>query len=246
MSSIFNKIKRKISETSWKYYRTHSNVRILHGGIAEIDKSATIKNSIVFIDATSKLIIKGHARIEGVGLFLTNGAVVEISEYSFIEYNRNSIRPEYIIDGGKLVIADHTKLACARLWVRFGGNITIGKYTNINPGTEIRADESVTIGNFCRISYNIRIWDTNTHCVYSPEIRMEMTQKYFPAFGKEFERPKTKPVVIGNGCWLGERVSILKGTTLGENVTIAYGATISNKEIPAGKTVVQKLDLKLF
>ena len=50
----------------------------------------------------------------------------------------------------------------------------------------------------------------------------------------------TKPVIIGDGCWLGERVSILKGTTLGENVTVAFNTTVSNRHVPAGKKVISK------
>lgn len=75
------------------------------------------------------------------------------------------------MDNGSLVIGNHTKLACQRFWIRFGGKCKIGNYTNINSGTEIRVDELVCIGDFCQISYNIRIWDTNTHCIYPSEKR---------------------------------------------------------------------------
>lgn len=73
-----------------------------------------------------------------------------------------------------------------------------------------------------------------------------MTVDYFPSFGKEFERPVTKPVIIRDGCWLGEKTSILKGTSLGENVTVAYNTLIVNKNIPSGKTVVSKSELTLI
>lgn len=188
-------------------------------------------------------LIKGNVRLEGVGLFLTNGASVEIGEYSFLEMNRNSVSPEYIVNGGTLVVGSHTKLACQRLWIRFGGKCKIGDYTNVNDGTEIRTDENVYIGSFCRISYNNRIWDTNTHNIYSQDIRRKMTIDYFPSFGREFEKPITKPVKIGDGCWLGERVAILKGCTLEDNVIVGFNTTISNRHIMENNIVVQETHL---
>lgn len=242
--NFFSRLKSKLTETHWKYRFTGSNVRIR--GNAEISKDAKIVNCQIYVDDTSSIKLGKHVRLDGIGLYLTNKANVEILDYSFFEGVGNGSKPEYIINDGNLFVADHTKLACSRLWVRFGGILKIGKYTNINRGTEIRADNLVKIGSFCQISYNIRIWDTNTHNIYPPEVRKKMTVDYFPSFGKEFERPVTKPVIIRDGCWLGEKTSILKGTSLGENVTVAYNTLIVNKNIPSGKTVVSKSELTLI
>lgn len=246
MRSLIIRLVRKILETKWKYRLNKSDVRVKGGGSVTFDENVIIKDSFIYVDSNSKLILKQNVRLVGISLFLTNGAVVEIGECSFIEANRNPVRPEYIIDSGRLLVGNHTKLACQRLWVRFGGDCRIGEYSNVNDGTEIRCDEKVNIGSFNQISYNIRIWDTNTHNVYSPEVRKKMTIDYFPSFGREFECPMTKPVIIGDGCWLGERVSILKGTTLGENVTVAFNTTVSNKHVPAGKKVISKNELTII
>lgn len=235
---------RKWKETLWKYKRFGSDVRIQ--GKAAIDPTVLIKNSNIYVDSSSSIILHKNVKLEGISFFVLNGAQVEIGECCFIMKDRNSLQPEYIVNNGRLIVADHTKLACMRLWIRFGGKLEIGQYTNINSGTEIRADEHICIGNYCRISYNIRIWDTNTHCIYSPEKRRALTYKYFPRFGYECERPRTKPVTISDGCWLGERVSILKGTFLKENVTVAYHTTIINRTIPRGKTVTTKIDLSII
>lgn len=243
MVSLINRIISKYSETYWKYKRHKSNIRIKHGGIADIDKTVQIKNSNIYVDSSSKLILRKNVKLEGVDIFLTNGAYVEINDYSFLILDKNSIRPEFIVDNGSLVIGNHTKLACQRFWIRFGGKCKIGNYTNINSGTEIRVDELVCIGDFCQISYNIRIWDTNTHCIYPSEKRKKMTIDLFPSFGKEYEKPDTRPVKIGNGCWLGERVSILKGSELGDGVIIGFNTIISNKKIVSNSSVVQHIDL---
>jgi maltose O-acetyltransferase len=40
-----------------------------------------------------------------------------------------------------------------------------------------------------------------------------------------------RPVCIGNGCWIGARVTILPGVTLGDGVVAAAGSVIS-KDVP--------------
>ena len=44
----------------------------------------------------------------------------------------------------------------------------------------LRADEQITIGDYNQISYNVMIWDTNTHNIYTPSKRRELTEKYYP------------------------------------------------------------------
>lgn len=242
--NILRRIIRKIRETHWKYMASGSDVRIQ--GTFQASPSASIKASKVYVDARSTLILHGHVRLEGIGLWVTNGATVEVGEYSFFERGRNAVTPEYIVNSGSLWVADHTKLACQRLWVRYGGNLKIGQYTNVNDGSEIRCDENIAIGSYCQLSYNLRIWDTNTHCIYPPEKRRQLTQDHFPCFGYEYEHPKTAPVAIGDGAWIGEKASILKGTTLGNNVIVGYNTTIVGKQIPKGKTVVKKIEIMLL
>lgn len=244
MAALLTRVIRKIKETHWKYKRYGSDVRIQ--GKMLVLPNAIIRNSMIYVDKTSSLVLHEGVRLEGIGLWVTNGGYAEIGAHSFFERGNNATRPEYIINSGTLKVADHTKLACQRLWIRYGSCITIGQYTNVNSGSEIRSDEKVTIGNYCQLSYNLRIWDTNTHCAYSPEKRRELTRDHFPSFGYEYERPRTAPVMIGDGAWIGERASILKGTTLGKNVIVGYNTTVTGKQIPAGKTVVQEIALRII
>lgn len=244
MTNLLTRIVGKIKETHWKYKYYCSNVRIQ--GKMLVSSNVVIKRSFIYVDKPSSLILHEGVRLEGIGLWVTNGGCVEIRAQSFFERGNNAVRPEYIIDSGTLKVADHTKLACQRLWIRYGGYIEIGQYTNVNAGSEIRADEKVLIGNYCQLSYNLRIWDTNTHCIYPSEKRRELTQEHFPSFGYEYERPRTAPVVISDGAWIGERASIMKGTTLGKNVIVGYNTTVTGKQIPAGKTVVQEMRLRII
>jgi acetyltransferase-like isoleucine patch superfamily enzyme len=73
--------------------------------------------------------------------------------------------------------------------------------------------------------------------MYDSSKRRKITNEHFPYIGVEIEKPKTLPVKIGNDCWIGKNVSILKGTDVGNEVVIGTGAVVSNQKIPM-KTIV--------
>ena len=97
-----------------------------------------------------------------------------------------------------------------------------------------------------QISYNVNIWDTNTHNVYPSGKRREIAEKYWPYFGKEIERPKTRPIHIGDDCWIGENTSILKGTNLSNNVIVGFGTVLTGVKVEEGKTVMNKVELRIL
>ncbi len=49
----------------------------------------------------------------------------------------------------------------------------------------------------------------------------------------------SSPVVIGDDCWVGANVTILRGTTLGKNCVIGAGSVVKG-QVPAGSKVIQK------
>lgn len=237
------RLTRKILETKWRYLLFGSKVRVMRGGVFVASPTAILHNCRVYVGPKSKLIINENVKLDGVGLFIYEG-ILKIGDNSIFEKDRNQCMPEYIVDNNSTAtIDDHVRLHCSRVWVRFGGHLHIASYTNINYNSEIRCDDHVEVGNFCQISYNTRIWDTNTHCKYPIDRRRHLAVQYFPGFGHETERPATSPVFIGNDCWLGENVAILKGCKISDGVTIGYGTLLCNKDIPAGATVVNKNEL---
>jgi len=79
-------------------------------------------------------------------------------------------------------------------------NIHIGDYSVIGIGAKIWPFNKVEIGKFNMCAGNLELTngghDTNT-----------------------FE-PYSNPLIIGNGCWIGHGVKIIKGATIGNNVVI--------------------------
>ena len=101
-----------------------------------------------------------------------------------------------------------------------------------------------TIGDYNQISYNVMIWDTNTHNIYTPSKRRELTEKYYPFFGYEYEKPSTKPVKIGSDCWIAQNAAILKGTELEDEVIVGFCTILLGTSIPFGTTVVNKVEYR--
>ena len=225
-------------ENKWKY-RLHNNCVRVHGtGNLRVGSAFCLSNSSIFIDNGSTLTVDNDVIIENCQMYINGN--VKIGAHTQIKNG------QYIIEDGKITIGHHSKLTARRFWIRFGGEVSVGNYTNINDGSEVRCDESVSIGDYNQISYNVNICDTNTHNVYPSEKRREIAEKYWPYFGKELERPKTKPIHIGDDCWIGENSSILKGTNLSNNVIVGFGTILTGVTIEYGKTVMNKVELRIL
>lgn len=243
--NIFNRIFNLLSETRWKFRLSGSNVRIKGNGSLRLGKDVSIINCKIYIDNNSSIIIGDHVRLSGIQIFVTKGGLLRIGNHSILEKERNSVSPEYIIENSNVNIGEHTLIKVWRVWCRFGGELKIGNYTNINFGSEIRCDKIIHVGDFCQISYNVKIWDTNTHSILPFEERRNRTINDFPSFGREFSTPTTAPVTIGDDCWIGESASILKGTVIGNRTIIGYHTLVSNVTIPSDSRVVSQINLRI-
>lgn len=231
------------SEVKYKWIFSKSYVRVCTGAKAKIGKDVTIRNSRIIVTPGSSIEIGDNVCIENTVISISDGVCI-IGHDSIIGNASEDIMLN--IESGKIQIGHHSKISASRFWVRFGGNVHVGDYTNINSGSEIRCDEAVTIGDYNQISYNVNIWDTNTHTLHSKDERRRITEERYPYYGYESRKPKTKPVTIGNDCWIGERASILKGTIINNEVVVGYNCLLSNVEIPDKTTVVTKsvLDIR--
>ena len=232
-----------ITEIKYKYLLNKSYLRICTGAKVKIEKNVKICNSRIIVTSGSHMEIGDNVCIENSIISVVNG-ICTICNNSIIGCTSNRLM--FNIEQGEIHIGHHSKISAFRFWVRFGGVISIGDYTNINSGSEIRCDEYVSIGSFNQISYNVNIWDTNTHNILSREERRRVTISHYPYYGYEERKPKTKKIKIGNDCWIGEKASILKGTLIGDDVIVGYNCLLSNQMIPNATTVVSKclLDIR--
>ena len=231
-----------ITELKWEQLLNRTYFRVCRGAIARIGRNVKFHNCHIIINSGSQLEIGNNSTIENTFISIVNGKCV-LREHCIIGNKKNHTMLN--IESGTIYIGHHTKINAKRFWVRFGGEVHIGNYTNINSGSEIRCDNSISIGSYNQISYNVNIWDTNTHNIMPIEERRELAKKYFPYYGKELACPKTSPIIIGNDCWLGQNVSILKGTTIENGVVVGYNCMLSGNIIQANSTVVSVIQLKI-
>jgi acetyltransferase-like isoleucine patch superfamily enzyme len=140
------------------------------------------------------------------------------------------------VDNGTLIFGGFNRFM-GEILVRFGGEMKIGKYTGIGYNSEIRCEESITIGNYGLFSYGINIFDTDTHSTDWKKRRERLIAGY-PVGTHEIEKPNTKPVVIGDDVWLGKGVTITKGTRIGNRCIVGIGTVIGGGEYDDDTTIV--------
>lgn len=102
-------------------------------------------------------------------------------------------------------------------------SITIGKGCQIcNRFSAVSEGEGIEIGDNVLVGSSVTILDSDFHEI-DPEKRIGGT-------------PKTGKVVIEDNVWIGDRVTILKGTVIGKNSVVAAGAVVSG-EFPANVVI---------
>ncbi len=103
-----------------------------------------------------------------------------------------------------------------------GGRIEIGDHCFFNTGCCVTSTESVRIGNGCKFGNNLVIVD------HDHNFRKEGDKEFI-----------SSPVVIGDDCWVGANVTILRGTTIGKNCVIGAGSVVKG-QVSDGSMVIQK------
>ncbi len=108
--------------------------------------------------------------------------------------------------------------AGARIYTK--GDLIIGDNFYLSLNSQIIAHDRITFGNDCTIGWDSLIMDTDFHKVKDTE-----TGKY---------HPMTKPIQIGNHCWICNNVQILKGTEIPDDVIVASCSLLNKRyDIPS-------------
>ena len=105
-----------------------------------------------------------------------------------------------------------------------GGRIIIGKDTIIHGQTHIAVIEgkAVNIGERCLFSANITLRTGDSHSILDRK-------------GNRIN--PSRDIMIGNHVWIGNTVTILKGTRVNNDSVIATGAILTGKEFPSNSIV---------
>ncbi len=137
-----------------------------------------------------------------------------------------------LIDGSKkedIILEDHVWM-WGILSSQSGGKIIMREYSKIGGGSIINAVERVEIGAYTAIAENVVISDNNNHPV-SPDYRKFMRTDH-TMDSRLWKHSAHAPVKIGENCWIGRNVSIMKGVTIGDNSVVAANSVVT-KDVPA-------------
>lgn len=93
--------------------------------------------------------------------------------------------------------------------------IQIGENCFFNNDCSLNAKQEIIIGKDTIIGENVKIYDHNH--IFKNKNKKIIEQGF-----------KTDKIIIGNNCWIGSNVVILKGVTIGNNVVIGAGCIIKN------------------
>lgn len=104
------------------------------------------------------------------------------------------------------------------------GTVSIGEKCFFNNYCSLNSNLNVTIGDNCLFGENVKIYDHNH--------RFRNTNT--PIKEQGFSDGK---ISIGNQCWIGSNVVILKDTIIGDNCVIGAGCVIKGTIPP--KTIVK-------
>ena len=98
-----------------------------------------------------------------------------------------------------------------------GAQLSIGDHTYINRSASIDCTQEITIGDYCAISDNVQILDSDFH----------------PITYNGKTSTMSKPVHIGNHVWIGRSAIILKGVTIGDGAIVGAGSVVT-RDVPPG------------
>lgn len=111
------------------------------------------------------------------------------------------------------------------------GKVQIGSNCFFNNYCSIASIDRIKIGNDCLLGENVKVYDHNHR--YKNIQRPIKEQGY-----------SSSPIIIGNHCWIGSNVTILKGVTIGDNAVIGAGCVI-HMDVPGNTVVINKQSLTM-
>lgn len=109
---------------------------------------------------------------------------------------------------------------------RGGGRIQIGDYSGMT-SVVIHSRSYVKIGSHVKIGGNVRIFDHDFHAV----------EAEYRTTSEDRNHIRTKPVTIGDSCFIGTNAIILKGSVIGARSIVAAGSVVFGLDVPPDSLV---------
>lgn len=208
--------------------RLQRGTKLILGNHSSLDGTVTLANG-------SRLTIGTRSVINRVDIS-GDGGCIDIGEANWWNAYSEKCRMRVQVRAGELRTENNVILDVGSLMVKPGAKMSFGEYASVGERTEIRAEAGVRVGAYTMISYDVSIFDSNTHSL-RPEDRRREVHTYFSG-PVELGKVRREPVAIGSDCWIGHSASILKGASLGDRCIVGTHAVVPAGNYPADSTLV--------
>jgi acetyltransferase-like isoleucine patch superfamily enzyme len=155
---------------------------------------------------------------------LTNLANLDIADSAKVCYRTLKLR-----EGNHLTVGKGSILGATISFEREGAEVVIGNDTFVG-ASQIVCATRVEIGDDVLVSWGCTITDHNSHSLSWAERSNDVREWYHER--KDWSHVVSKPVKLGNKCWIGMRAIVLKGVEVGEGAIVAAGSVVT-KNVPS-------------
>lgn len=138
---------------------------------------------------------------------------VHIGRHDLPQLDKKFTRTIIDIKGDLIFKGDAIIGAGSKIIIYNNAQLILGKHFIITGNTDVICSNSITFGDYCLVSWENLIMDTDFHYIYEQDSDIQINR---PA-----------PITIGNNVWISCRNTILKGCNIPNNSIIASNSTIS-------------------
>jgi acetyltransferase-like isoleucine patch superfamily enzyme len=125
---------------------------------------------------------------------------------------RIRLGPNTVIDG-ELMVFPH------------GGQITIGEWCYVGPGTRIWSGANITIGSRVLIAHNVNVFDNLTHPI-DPSARHKQARQIIEVGHPKSINLDDQPIAIEDDAWIGASASVMRGLRIGRGAIVGTGSVV--------------------
>lgn len=141
-----------------------------------------------------------------------------VGRYTQLQGRMRILNKGSIIIGSRVRI--HSTVVAVELAVMPGAVLEIGSNTFVNYGVSISCHQLVRVGRDCLLGTYVNIMDNTWHDVLDRK-----------------RLPPSRPVILEDNVWLGNRVIVLPGVTIGRDAVVGAGAVVVD-DIPPRSVAV--------
>jgi acetyltransferase-like isoleucine patch superfamily enzyme len=223
-------------EGAIRYWNTR--LRIQPTGKLYIGRGVSLVNSSIIAGKNSFIKIDDKCLLNNIRITLGENSTAHFEEGTILNFEGLSTG-DINIQSGSIHFGKFVNIKASSISIRFNAALKIGTYSGIGPRSEIVCDEAVTIGQYCLISSNVDIYDTNSHATHEAK-RRERIEAGYPVGCSEVEKPDTAPVNISDDVWIGKNSQVLKGCTIGARSIIGLGTKVTPGVYPEDSLIVNE------